>query len=85
MTPPVFAHGHLRLYLLSLLEDQPRHGYELIQALSERFDGTYSPSAGTITSTDLPLIFFCPSWGFAPASCLGNISSGPALSTRKSR
>ena len=48
MTPPVFAHGHLRLYLLSLLEDQPRHGYELIQALSERFDGTYSPSAGTI-------------------------------------
>ncbi|WP_424467836.1 PadR family transcriptional regulator [Pseudoclavibacter helvolus] len=48
MTPPVFAHGHLRLYLLSLLEEQPRHGYELIQALSERFDGTYSPSAGTI-------------------------------------
>lgn len=48
MTPPVFAHGHLRLYLLSLLDEQPRHGYELIQALSERFDGTYAPSAGTI-------------------------------------
>ncbi|MGR2752683.1 PadR family transcriptional regulator [Agromyces arachidis] len=48
MTPPVFAHGNLRLYLLALLEEQPRHGYELIQALSERFGGTYSPSAGTI-------------------------------------
>lgn len=48
MNPPVFAHGHLRLYLLSLLDEQPRHGYELIQALAERFDGAYAPSAGTI-------------------------------------
>lgn len=48
MTPPVFAHGHLRLYLLSLLEERPMHGYELIQALESRFGGTYSPSAGTI-------------------------------------
>ena len=45
---PTFAHGSLRLYLLSLLAERPRHGYELIQALSERFGGTYSPSAGTI-------------------------------------
>ena len=48
MTPPVFSHGSLRLYLLSLLAERPRHGYELIQALSDRFGGTYSPSAGTI-------------------------------------
>jgi DNA-binding PadR family transcriptional regulator len=48
MTPPVFAHGHLRLYLLSLLDTSPMHGYELIQALGERFGGTYVPSAGTI-------------------------------------
>lgn len=48
MTPPVFAHGQLRLYLLSLLQERPMHGYELIQALEERFGGTYSPSAGTI-------------------------------------
>jgi DNA-binding PadR family transcriptional regulator len=48
MTPPVFSHGSLRLYLLSLLAEQPRHGYELIQALAGRFGGTYSPSAGTI-------------------------------------
>ena len=45
---PVFAYGNLRLYLLSLLAESPKHGYELIQALSERFGGTYSPSAGTI-------------------------------------
>lgn len=48
MTPAVFAHGSLRLYLLSLLAEEPRHGYELIQALSDRFGGTYVPSAGTI-------------------------------------
>jgi DNA-binding PadR family transcriptional regulator len=45
---PVFGHGHLRLYLLSLLEESPKHGYELIQALGDRFGGTYIPSAGTI-------------------------------------
>ncbi len=48
MSPAVFGHGHLRLYLLSLLDEQPRHGYELIQALEQRFGGTYVPSAGTI-------------------------------------
>lgn len=44
----VFGHGQLRLYLLSLLATGPRHGYELITALSDRFGGTYRPSAGTI-------------------------------------
>lgn len=46
--PSVFAHGQLRLYLLALLEAGPRHGYELITALSDRFGGTYRPSAGTV-------------------------------------
>lgn len=45
---PVFAHGQLRLYLLALLEQGPKHGYELITALSDRFGGTYRPSPGTI-------------------------------------
>jgi DNA-binding PadR family transcriptional regulator len=48
MSPAVFGHGQMRLYLLSLLDEQPRHGYELIQALEQRFGGTYVPSAGTI-------------------------------------
>jgi DNA-binding PadR family transcriptional regulator len=40
----------LRLYLLSLLSESEHgmHGYELIQALGDRFGGTYVPSAGTI-------------------------------------
>lgn len=45
---PVFAHGQLRLYLLALLDDGPRHGYEVIQDLEQRFNGLYSPSAGTV-------------------------------------
>jgi len=45
---PVFAHGHLRLYLLVLLAERPMHGYEVIQALGDRFGGTYVPSAGTV-------------------------------------
>ncbi|MCK6066372.1 MULTISPECIES: PadR family transcriptional regulator [Microbacterium] len=44
----VFSHGDLRLYLLSLLDESPRHGYDLMQALSDRTGGTYTPSAGTV-------------------------------------
>jgi DNA-binding PadR family transcriptional regulator len=45
---PVFGHGSLRLYLLKLLDEAPRHGYDLIRLLEDRFMGTYAPSAGTI-------------------------------------
>ncbi|HWI32452.1 MAG TPA: PadR family transcriptional regulator [Microbacterium sp.] len=45
---PVFSHGDLRLYLLSLLDEGPRHGYDIMQALSDRTGGTYTASAGTI-------------------------------------
>ncbi len=45
---PVFSHGDLRLYLLNLLDESPRHGYDLMQALSDRTGGTYTPSAGTV-------------------------------------
>lgn len=44
----VFEHGQLRLYLLALLADGPRHGYDVIRALEDRFEGLYSPSAGTV-------------------------------------
>lgn len=46
--PPVFGHGRLRLYLLKLLDEAPRHGYEVIRLLEERFHGLYAPSAGTV-------------------------------------
>jgi DNA-binding PadR family transcriptional regulator len=45
---PVFSHGRLRLYLLKLLDDGPKHGYELIRLLENKFLGLYAPSAGTI-------------------------------------
>ncbi|MFD5213764.1 PadR family transcriptional regulator [Microbacterium sp. NPDC058345] len=48
MSPAVFSHGDLRLYLLSLLAEAPQHGYGIIQALTDRTGGTYTPSAGTI-------------------------------------
>jgi DNA-binding PadR family transcriptional regulator len=44
----VFSHGRLRLYLLKLLDEGPKHGYELIRLLENRFLGLYAPSAGTI-------------------------------------
>jgi DNA-binding PadR family transcriptional regulator len=45
---PVFGHGRLRLYLLKLLDEAPRHGYEVIRLLQDRFMGVYAPSPGTI-------------------------------------
>jgi DNA-binding PadR family transcriptional regulator len=45
---PVFRHGNLRLYLLKLLDEAPRHGYEVIRLLQDRFLGVYAPSPGTI-------------------------------------
>jgi DNA-binding PadR family transcriptional regulator len=45
---PVFSHGRLRLYLLKLLDESPRHGYDVIRLLEDRFMGLYAPSPGTI-------------------------------------
>ena len=44
----VFGRGRLRLHLLTLLDGGPRHGYELIRLIGDRFQGRYTPSAGTI-------------------------------------
>jgi DNA-binding PadR family transcriptional regulator len=47
----MFEQGDLRLVILSLLEEKPRHGYEIIKALEERFGGTYAPSPGVVYPT----------------------------------
>jgi DNA-binding PadR family transcriptional regulator len=44
----IFGHGRLRLYVLKLLDEGARHGYELIRQLEDRFMGLYAPSPGTI-------------------------------------
>src|SRR5947208_13275945 len=38
----------LQLVILALLEEKPRHGYEIIKALEERSGGFYSPSPGMV-------------------------------------
>src|SRR5512136_838397 len=43
--------GDLRYVILDLLKDRPGYGYELIQALEERFHGFYVPSPGTVYPT----------------------------------
>jgi DNA-binding PadR family transcriptional regulator len=47
----VFGPGDLRLILLSLIEDKPRHGYELIKELEQKFGGSYAPSPGSVYPT----------------------------------
>ncbi len=44
----VFDNGELRLVILSLVAERPRHGYEIIKAIEERLAGSYSPSPGVI-------------------------------------
>ena len=44
----MFDGDDLRLILLALLEEQPRHGYDLIREIEERTGGTYAPSPGVV-------------------------------------
>ncbi len=47
----MFEQGDLKYVILRLLDEKPRHGYEIIKALEERFAGMYSPSPGTVYPT----------------------------------
>ena len=47
----MFEQGDLKYVILQLLEEKPRHGYEIIKELEERFRGAYSPSPGTVYPT----------------------------------
>ena len=46
-----FAHGDLRLVILHLIAEKPRHGYEIIKAIEDQVGGAYSPSPGVIYPT----------------------------------
>jgi DNA-binding PadR family transcriptional regulator len=46
-----FDHGELRVVVLALIAERPRHGYEIIKAIEERLGGSYSPSPGVIYPT----------------------------------
>ena len=47
----VFEQGDLKYVILRLLDEKPRHGYEIIKELEDRFGGAYSPSPGTVYPT----------------------------------
>lgn len=47
----MFDGGELRLVLLKLIEDAPRHGYDLIREIEERTGGAYAPSPGVVYPT----------------------------------
>lgn len=47
----VFDQGDLKYVILQLLAEKPRHGYEIIKAIEERFGGAYAPSPGTVYPT----------------------------------
>ena len=47
-TLPFIGRGGFRVLLLRTLRDKPMHGYEVMKALEERFQGFYRPSAGVV-------------------------------------
>jgi DNA-binding PadR family transcriptional regulator len=47
----MFDGGELRLVLLKLIADEPRHGYDLIRHIEELTGGSYAPSPGVIYPT----------------------------------
>lgn len=47
----MFDSGELRLVVLKLIGDEPRHGYELIKSIEELTGGGYAPSPGVIYPT----------------------------------
>ena len=64
----MFESGELRLVLLKLIADEPRHGYDLIRAIEELTGGEYAPSPGVVYPTltllqDMALIEEAPGDG----------------------
>lgn len=64
----MLASGDLRLVALYLIEQQPRHGYDLIKAIEEKSAGFYSPSPGIV----YPALTFLEEAGYATSSPEGN-------------
>jgi len=60
----MFDSGELRLVILALIAEKPRHGYEVIKELGERVGGDYSPSPGVV----YPTLTLLEDMGYASAS-----------------
>ena len=64
----MLASGDLRLVALYLIEQQPRHGYDLIKAIEEKSGGFYSPSPGIV----YPALTFLEEAGYVTSAVDGN-------------
>ncbi len=64
----MLASGDLRLVALYLIEQQPRHGYDLIKAIEEHSHGFYSPSPGIV----YPALTYLEEAGYVTSSVEGN-------------
>ena len=64
----MLASGDLRLVALFLIEQQPRHGYDLIKAIEEKSGGFYTPSPGVV----YPALTFLEEAGYVTSQADGN-------------
>ena len=64
----MLASGDLRLVALYFIEQQPRHGYDLIKAVEERSNGVYSPSPGIV----YPALTYLEEAGYVTSAADGN-------------
>jgi DNA-binding PadR family transcriptional regulator len=64
----MLADGDLRVVVLALLTEGPRHGYDIIKALEERSHGVYSPSPGVV----YPTLTYLEEVGYTSAISEGN-------------
>ncbi len=64
----MFAQGDLKLLVLALVAEQPRHGYDIIKVIEEKTSGTYSPSPGIV----YPTLTFLEESGYLTAESEGS-------------
>ena len=64
----MLASGDLRLIALYFIEQQPRHGYDLIKAIEEKTGGIYVPSPGVV----YPALTFLEEAGYVTSTAEGN-------------
>ena len=64
----MLASGDLQLIILALLNDKPRHGYEIIKAIEEHCSGIYTPSPGVV----YPALTYLEETGFAVSETDGS-------------
>jgi len=63
-----FNSDDLQLMLLALIDEAPRHGYELIKALEARSNGFYAPSPGMV----YPALTYLEELGYVTVQLEGN-------------